>query len=149
MFRKLLVNLLATVVLMGMIASPAMAAKTPPPPEEDFNMGIQTLDLISHGECTMTTNSDGTIYATGDTQAQYVMDSVGVKLFLQQWDGSSWNDIDSSVTFTEYNTDFISEFNEFSSIQSGYYYRIKAKHFAEDGGNKETTETFSNYEYVE
>ncbi|WP_366922876.1 hypothetical protein MFMK1_003353 [Metallumcola ferriviriculae] len=148
MVKKLLVKLLATFIFVGMVTNPALAAKTPPPPDDDFSIGVQSLDLISSGDCTINDNGDRTISSRGRSFTQYVVDSVGVKLFLQKWNGSSWTDIASSVTFTEYNSDYADGYYKFSDVQPGYYYRIKAQHSAEDGGTKEQTESFSPYKYI-
>jgi len=150
MFKKVLVNLLATVVLMGMITNPVLAAKTAPPPEEDTNdtIGIQSLQYINDMDTTISDNGDGTVDLFGETTTKTTVDKVTVKLYLQQWNGSTWVDIEASDTFSAYNYFYVNG-SDRASVEPGYYYRTKGVHSASNDGTTEQKESFSSYKLIE
>ena len=150
MFKKIFTKLLAVVIFMGMVANPALAAKTTPPSEESTSniIGIRSLLYIQSMETIISDNGDGTVDLFGTTTAKTIIDEVGVKLFLQKWDGSSWVDIKTSDTFKEYNH-YLAEGVYACSVEPGYYYQAKGVHTASNDGVPEQEESFSQYKLIE
>jgi hypothetical protein len=55
---------------------------------------------------------------------------ISVKITLQQWTGSSWQDV-TSYTFTNTYTDYVWGLRNVS-VEKGKYYRVLGNHYAHD-----------------
>ncbi len=124
-------------------AVPANEARTSQPP----SLGIvQSMDLggsyqfMRDAISSITNLQNGQVNIKGETIAVQYVDYISVKMYLQKWNGSSWNDVASSATYSDTNEYYIVAGENFS-VQSGYYYRTRSHHTVTEGA---TTETYNS-----
>lgn len=139
-----------TLLVSFILVSPVIAGEKKVPPSEDNlpAVGIESLQLLAFGDCFIANLGNGQVALDGSTTAQFIIDSVGVTLYLQRWTGSAWVDVNSSQSFISYNSDYVDGFSTFY-VQSGYYYRAKGLHTGYNDGFPEQKESFSGYIWVD
>lgn len=111
------------------------------------NVGIEALQLIKLGQCSITNNGNGTVTVTGSTTTYYPVEYLYVRLYLQRLDGSQWVDIENWLD-QAYNSDY-KYGSHTSGVARGYRYRVRAIHYARDGTLKEYAYSCSSSIYVE
>lgn len=147
--KKIVVALIVTLCLSLVLISPAVAGEKQPPSENNLPaVGIESLQLLAFEDCSIVNIGNNRVAIDGSTTAQFVVDSVGVKLYLQQWNGSNWIDINSSGVFVDYISDYVEGYIQFT-IQPGYYYRAKGLHTANDGSISEQQYSYSGYIWID
>lgn len=121
-------------------------AKTPPPP--DWKTGnilsvttggdnfIQKFEPwhehLDSGSVNLTNKGNGTVAFSGTTYANKRVDTIGVRLTLQMWNGSSWIDVFEGPSTTNSNAATVS-YNSEKSVVTGNYYRIYGYHWITKG----------------
>lgn len=150
--KKAMVLSMMFVLLIGILPLQLSAqslietgAKTPPPPATfgpltSFDPNFDYLDFGHNG---INNEGDGTVSVYGDSQATQDVDAIGVKLEVQKWTGSQWIDYDAAPDHEQYNLDYTYDSVSFT-VETGYYYRAKSKHWADEGSIHEEGELYSN-----
>ncbi len=96
---------------------------------------------LDSGSCSITAKT-GSVVAAANTSANQNVDSIGVTIYVQKWDGSSWGNFGSGSTLGGNNTGFYS--NAVSiAVTPGYYYRTRAIHWVIENGVYEQGENVS------
>lgn len=115
--------------------------------DQDSNI-VTTLDtvLIQFGECSISNNNDGTVYAYGKTLSGYIIEEIGYTIYLQVWNGYSWTNVYSKKV-SKYNTTMASQYDKVS-VQKGKYYRVSVDHYAVDYSSSDSCTSTSDYVYV-
>ena len=103
--------------------------------------------LMAYGDCSIAQISSGFVEITGETQAFSSYDIVKVTLKLQQYKNSQWNTV-QTVTFTEYDSDYVYGFRQYF-VETGYNYRTVADHYVKEGITVETTQSYTNGMYID
>ncbi len=68
------------------------------------------------------------VAASGSTTAHSAVDSITVYVYVEQYTGSSWSNV-QSWGVTEYNDYYVAT-SKFVTVESGYYYRVRTIHAA-------------------
>lgn len=68
------------------------------------------------------------VAANGSTTAHSVVDSITVYVYVEQYTGSTWSNV-QSWGVTEYDDYYVST-TKFVTVESGYYYRVRSIHAA-------------------
>lgn len=125
-------------MILAMLLSSLLFAQTSWAAEDQAPAinGIEAMQYLAGGSCGITNNLNGTITLTGDTYAYSSVDIVGLTLYLQRWNGTSWINVYSS-TFENFNSTQVSG-TKLLSVTTGYSYRAYAKHYIKDGALTET-----------
>ncbi|MGE5483390.1 MAG: DUF6147 family protein [Ignavibacteriales bacterium] len=111
------------------------------------DVGIEALQMIKLGQCSIINNGNGTVTVTGSTAAYYPVEYLYVRLYLQRWDGSRWGDIKDWLD--QASTADYAYGSHTSSVTRGNYYRVRATHYAADGALEEYAYSYSSSIYVE
>lgn len=123
-------------------------AKTPPPPASQLGiLGFfdEDQDYLLDGFNKMSQKSSGKVSITGTTLAYDKVDSIGVTLYLQKWNGSAWKNVDTGgVTYSTAKKDVYTNGTSYT-VPTGYYYRLRTVHWVTDDGTYEQGERFSDY----
>ena len=125
--------------------------KTEPPPEPNAlyveRIGIDSLQYLREGYCTISSPSAGMVIISGKTSATQQVDRILLRLYLQRWNGSSWADIGNWL-FENYNAISVSG-SKVLQVPGGYYYRAKGFHQVIENGYSESLTSYSGYIYAE
>lgn len=150
-FKKAVV--LASVVVFSTITiSSAVQASSLPATQQAKPSGIiitpfsifdPTFKSLDSGAAVITNKKDGNIVISADTNAKSKVSTVGVSFVLQRWDGSVWIDVYSSGASTKSNASYLIASNT-RKVPTGYYYRVKSKHWTIKDGVKEQGERVTN-----
>ncbi|RIX48698.1 hypothetical protein D3P08_23660 [Paenibacillus nanensis] len=137
---------LVIVVLMApqlAAASGKKDAKTPPPPVEIQPMAIYpTYTYLKSSSIIILGNTNGSITIEATTAAKTTVSEVGVTIQLQEWTGSAWVDlIPASSNAVSNGTSVTGYLTRYSRV--GYYYRVKATHYVEQGATTEQVIEYS------
>ncbi|HHX74210.1 MAG TPA: hypothetical protein GX699_04830 [Firmicutes bacterium] len=97
-----------------------------------------SLFLIWDYESFISVNSEY-VTISGWTSTYFTCNEVTTTIYLQYWNGSAWVDI-TSWSSTLKNTDYCSV-NKMIIPPRGYYYRVRAVHYAKLGGLPEQAYT--------
>lgn len=119
-------------------------AKTPPPPVEVQDQSLKMLanQYLDKATVKITDFGDQTVELSGLTFCSEEVDLIGVTFYFQKWTGKEWIDIGSPETKSDKNRNsYVGR--AVKSVESGYYYRTKTKHFIEKGMLREHTELTS------
>jgi hypothetical protein len=168
--KVLLVVLSCFIVLLFTVPAHAAGAVTvypngmltPPPPASDMvaryvsnssRLSINSTTLsasdiyLNLGITTIGKTSSGDIGMSGTTTAYSIVSTIGVKLSLQQWSGSSWTSIYTSSDTTSSNAASVT-MTASRSAAKGYYYRLVGTHWVSHNGTYESgTYTGESYAY--
>lgn len=145
--------MLASVVIFGTISiSAAVQASTLPTVEQSKPSGIiitpfsvfdPTFKSLENGSAIISNKKDGNITISVETNAKSKVSTVGLSFVLQRWDGSVWIDVYSSGASTKSNASYLIATND-RKVSTGYYYRVKSKHWTIKDGVKEQGERVTN-----
>jgi hypothetical protein len=141
-------NLLIVFALMLLAAAPLQAfaakdpgkgAKTEPPPEE---MHLEsTFDpnfvYLENGYGSITSQSNAAVSISGETHATQYVDSLGVQMIIQRYNGSDWVDVYTGQEYTNGDSKRVYA-SDTRTVTSGYYYRLKTKHWSTESGVTES-----------
>ena len=94
------------------------------------------------GECSITKAAKDKIYAYGSTTANHDVDYVAVIVYVERYnpDTKIWGHVDAWIEECE--NDFLAMTAKTLTVETGYYYRVRADHFAEKAPDP-MEETFS------
>lgn len=93
--------------------------------------------------------SGNTVRVSGDTNAYFTVNSMGVRLYLQRWDAPSgrWIEELKVGDITKNNTSFVTG-GASVTVPRGYYYRTRAQHWVNKGTIVEQASSYTPYIYV-
>ena len=112
---------------------------------DNLTRGIHMMD----GECSISKAGRDEIYCYGATTANHEVDRLIVIVYVDQYqeDLDEWTQIDWWMT--EANNDYYVHTDKTLEVPRGYYYRVHADHFVEEGDDPmEETFTFTNGIYL-
>ncbi len=92
-------------------------------------------------------NTGYSLYCEGDTTAGVIADEVKVTVYVQRWNGTAWDDL-QSWSKTEYNDITAIMGGHYYGYQSGYYYRTRSVHTVIKT-QTETRNSSSAYIYID
>ena len=107
---------------------------------EDTYSPLSKGSLMYHGYIKLEEN-DGKAGVYGETLASRDADEVGLNIYLDQYSGSAYNNYTYWKTI-EYNTSMNIK-SYMVSVPQGYYYRLHAYHYVEDGSDFENGSTLT------
>lgn len=84
----------------------------------------------------------GAVLVTASTSATQVVDSIGITVYVQKWNGSAWENFGSGNTYGGNNTSYYSD-SVVKSVTPGYYYRVRSIHWVIENGIYEEGEKFT------
>jgi len=146
---SLAVALIVPALLIGSIASPSprsafaepISVELPPGEVMPFSIFDPNHLYLDSGTCSITAKT-GSVVASAHTSANREVDSIGVTIYVQKWNGSSWENDGAGHTFGGNDTGFYS--NAVSkTVTPGYYYRTRAIHWVIENGVYEQGENVS------
>jgi hypothetical protein len=120
----------------------APGALTKAPPVEPMSVFTGGQIYLYSGNNSIAASS-GTITISANTTATLAVDSIGVTIYVQKWNGSSWDNVGSATTTGSNNTNYYSTTIN-KSMPAGYYYRARTIHWVIKNGTYEEGELFSN-----
>lgn len=143
-FKRLLVLCLLLLLLLSL---PGVVSALPAPPPEQCtpqtDVGIESLQYLMDWGCSIiSSGSSNTIAISGYTKAYQPVDYIMVRIYLQQWNGSSWVDL-GSWPFEKYESSSVSGSKGFE-VARGFYYRAKGVHNVTENGIKEPATSYSS-----
>lgn len=160
-FLKTVVISLLVVLSIQQAAFAAEKTQRPPKPTEGIEASdprhgsskdIQIVSpesvsgLLTDWTSSISNPSGSDLGIAGSSTANTIVDQMTLTLYLQQWDGSQWVDI-NSWTFNEYSTTYINKGINYTCT-AGYYYRTRGVHTAIKGTQTETQNSTTSYIYV-
>ncbi|MFC5530600.1 hypothetical protein [Cohnella yongneupensis] len=107
-------------------------------PNSIFNPAHLYLDS---GTCGIAAQS-GSVILSASTSANTVVDSIGITVYVQKWNGSAWETYGSGSTLGGNNLAYYSN-SVLKSVTPGYYYRTRSIHWVIENGVYEEGEKFS------
>ncbi|WP_169504672.1 hypothetical protein [Paenibacillus lemnae] len=114
-------------------------ALTPPPPVEYNTMSVNQSNVyLAAIESSLFKNGTIQFTISASTNANSIVDSLGVNYTLQRWNGSAW--VDNGTDAGQVNNSQIYSGNKQFSALTGYYYRGRTVHWIKKGTiNEERT----------
>lgn len=172
-FKAALLLLLSVIIGLTLAVTTASAssyengALTPPPPEADkVARFVQTPNGSQTGKQGTNTpylaagnlylydytnllgnNHNSSVNISGSTTATASVNTIGVQLTLQKWDGSNWTDFEINPTSSLSSTSYISTSKD-TSVIKGYYYRIVSYHYVNQLGTYESGSLYGAYSLI-
>jgi hypothetical protein len=141
---KLKIFVAVTVVLSLLLPGQALASSTDPPPEFGpltvFDPDFKYLD---DGSGNLSYLGDEMVSVWGQTLGTRKVDTIGVQVTLQRWTGSEWIDVNTGPKSTINEASYAYTSREVR-VSTGYYYRVKSRHWIEYGDVKEEGIRYSN-----
>ena len=149
--KKLPVAMVCAACLLPMAAVPAAAAETEASPyiwedfaEEEADMVEDVVTPRARGNMfnrgyIQLNNSDGKATIYGETLAYYVVDEIQLELYLEKYNGSTYDSY-ASWSYVGYNVSDVSK-GFTLSVPKGYYYRLRGYHLVRDNGAAEAGST--------
>ena len=148
--KKLTIMLLFT-LLVGMVSAPQTYAgsKKPPKQTEEENVSIESTKFLRIWGQDLKNPSGQDVEIIARTITYSPVDKVGAILYLQRWDSEDgvWRDHIELGDFYTTNSDENYKYIP-GTLLSGYYYRVRAIHYATDNYETEKDEAFSEYVYI-
>ena len=152
--KKLPVAMVCAACLLPMGAVPAAAAETEASPYiwggfaeegtdtvEDIVTPRARGDVMNRGYIRIG-NSDGKAVIYGETLGNHLSDEIGLELYLEKYNGSTYDSY-ASWSYVKYNVyDIDASFT--LSVPKGYYYRLRGYHYVKDDGLFEAGSTMTN-----
>ncbi|MCJ8012442.1 hypothetical protein MUG84_11930 [Paenibacillus sp. KQZ6P-2] len=162
LYRKLLSMTVAVSALSMMLATGAGAesfaadntsassavkepgALTPPPPQEFNTLGISgNYQYLLSGNTYISAIGNGKLQLSGDTTAKTSVSTIRATVYLQKFNGTSWEDVSgSSSSFMDSASDYVSGNAVFTGVK-GYYYRSKCLHYISTSSISEQAYSYS------
>lgn len=129
MYMKRFLCTTLCLVFLFIVARPPAASPTPPPPPpaEQSEIGILSTKYLADWNCSLINNDDGTVTIKGYSQANRIVDEIYVEIYLQKWNGSSWQTVSNGYRKTANNNVYVSHSKNIS-VQTGVYYRTLSYH---------------------
>ena len=83
------------------------------------------------GECSITKAGKNRIYAYGSTTGNHTVDYISVIVYVERYlpEENAWGHVYAWVEECE--NDFVASTAKTLTVENGYYYRVRAEHFAE------------------
>ncbi|HJA65682.1 hypothetical protein B5F07_15640 [Lachnoclostridium sp. An169] len=83
------------------------------------------------GECSITKAGKNRIYAYGATTGNHTVDYIAVIVYVERYhpETDRWGHVDAWIEECE--NDFLASTAKTLTVDTGYYYRVRADHFAE------------------
>ncbi|MDQ0340512.1 hypothetical protein J2S00_003327 [Caldalkalibacillus uzonensis] len=163
MFKKAQFILAVFLILAGIFLGSAevFAEEIPPEPTEGSqspyqdwgssntsgDVAIQSTQYLKAWESSISRISGNYIRVSGFSEAYSKVDTIGVELFLQYWNGQQWIDIAKVGDYKRNNTTYVSG-TELFTVSSGYYYRARGVHYIYKDGLRERMNSYTSYIYV-
>lgn len=98
-------------------------------------------DIFNHGLVRLS-NYEGQAGIYGETLCNFVVEEVGLEIYLDKYDGTVFNNYKNWDT-VEYNS--YHNTNTFNyPVEKGFYYRLRGYHYAADGGLYENASTMTD-----
>ncbi len=148
-FQSLAVALIVPALLIGGIVGPSpqsthaepVSVKLPPGDIMPYSIFDPSHLYLDSGSCSITAKT-GSVIASANTSANREVDSIGVTIYVQKWNGSSWENFGAGNTLggndTAYYSNAVSK-----SVTPGYYYRTRSIHWVIENGVYEQGENVS------
>lgn len=94
------------------------------------------------GECSITKAGKNRIYAYGSTTGNHEVDYIAVIVYVERYlpEKDAWGHVYGWIEECE--NDYVASTAKTLTVESGYYYRVRAEHFAEKAPDP-MEETFS------
>lgn len=102
--------------------------------------------LIEDWYCEIADLDDGEVELYAWTQCNRDCEEVSVELQLQRWTGSRWMTL-GTYNFAGFDTDYTWGKKKVS-VAGGYTYRVKSRHYAEDGSISDQTTAATGGIYI-
>lgn len=147
--KSLAVALIVPALLIGGVAglSPrnalaeSVGVQLPPGDVMPFSIFNPNHLYLDSGSC-MITAKTGSVVASANTSANREVDSIGITIYVQKWNGTSWENFGAGNTLggndTAYYSNAVSK-----TVTPGYYYRTRAIHWVIENGVYEEGENVS------
>lgn len=130
---------------VGFASSYEPGAKTSPPPSIflPFTSFDPNFIYLENGKGDITNIGNGKIAVSGYSSATQYVDTIGIKLIVQKWTGSVWEDYNIGTELTQSD-----ELDVYTSkqinVDTGYYYRVRSIHWAIHKGVREQGDRYSS-----
>lgn len=98
-------------------------------------------DIFNRGFVRLS-NYDGQAGIYGETLCNFIVEEVGLELYLDKYDGTVFNNYKNWDTVEYNNYQAINTFNY--PVEKGYYYRLRGYHYVADGGLFENGSTMTD-----
>lgn len=108
-----------------------------------FSVFDPTFKSLDNGSAIISDKKDGNITISVETNAKSKVSTIGLSFVLQRWDGSVWLDVYSSGVSKKSDASYLIASNN-RKVSTGYYYRVKSKHWTIKDGVKEQGERVTN-----
>lgn len=152
--------LLSSAMMMLFSLSPALfahkssfepgALTAPPPMIQEGDSSYSTIwenAAIIQRTGSQINNNGKEVQISASTQTYTSVEKLWITIYIERWDGTSWNTISTGVTTSDEN-----KMNLYASqnyiIIAGYYYRGRTVHSVEDNSIQETKNLYTNHVLV-
>ncbi|MBO9599411.1 MAG: hypothetical protein J7559_16510 [Cohnella sp.] len=147
--QGLAVALIVPALLLGGIAAPSprhahaepAGVRLPPGDVMPFSIFNPNHLYLDSGSCSITAKT-GSVVSAANTSANQSVDSIGVTIYVQKWNGTSWENFGAGNTLggndTAYYSNAVSK-----TVTPGYYYRTRSIHWVIENGVYEQGENVS------
>lgn len=146
----LLVALLPALLFGGTAAfSPAKASAEGTFEAQSPSASVSPLSIFNPNHLYLDSGSSlisattGSVTITADTSSNIKVDSIGLTVYVQKWNGSSWETVGAGNTMGGNNAAYYSN-SVSKSVTSGYYYRARTIHWVIHKGVYEEGERFTS-----
>ncbi|WNF35039.1 hypothetical protein RJD24_11175 [Bacillaceae bacterium IKA-2] len=162
MVKKVAFLLLAMIIMMTsitMLTGVSLASETKEPTEgtrslhpdegtssDENPFMIESTQYIKVWE-SLISRTGNNIRVSGFSETYSTVDTIGVKLFIQYWNGQKWIDLESVGDFKKNNTNYVNGIGHFT-VSSGFYYRTRGVHYVRHNGLTEQVNSYTSYIYV-
>ncbi|MDF2923921.1 MAG: hypothetical protein K0R57_2835 [Paenibacillaceae bacterium] len=121
-----------------------------PPPLiiQPFTSFDPDFKYLENGAANISNVENGMIILSGETNATQYVDTIGIKLIIQKWNGSEWEDFIVDNELTQSNEIDIYTSRQLN-VPIGYYYRVHSIHWTIQNGTQEQGEQFSSYVLIQ
>lgn len=148
---KALSAVIAMLLVWALLASPAVSnasgsspALTSAPPSGGvvpFSIFDPSHIYLDSGSASISAVT-GSVNISASTTATMTVNTIGVKIYLQKWDGTNWNADGTPYTGSNSNASSYTA-NVSKTTVAGYYYRIRTVHYVTHSGVTEQGELYS------
>ena len=102
-----------------------------------------TFQYLDDGSGNLSYLGNGKVSIWGYTLGTRKVDTIGVQVTLQRWTGYEWIDVNTGGNSTFTNASYASSSREIT-VSSGFYYRIKTRHWILYGETQEEGTRYSS-----
>lgn len=148
MNMKLIIGFLMVLVLIAPESGKAIASTNqvliePPPDMSPFTIFDPNYQYLEDGFGGLSHLGGGKVNVWGHSFGTINVDVIGVQVTLQRWNGTAWVDVSAGSNVTATNDSYAYSSRN-TSVSTGYYYRVKTKHWIEYGKVKEDGTRYSS-----